>query len=230
MRKGQLLLALILIVLSSCASTSSRIYSDAEKKSALQYLADDMIKMAGGMGEIGKDAFVLELPEEYTVYSSYSPEYEQERDAYLDDVSSIMSPVFDELFSLVESSLPLVLSSELDSQIAKAEGLTDRIQSVTAIEAYGVILDRTKAYSSELDKALNASAVSFRSLKAAYDNLLPLGSPEELPEPSGLLPEVISFVTMNVFYTRLGEAERYFKSQIPEDADSPYAIFWEDTI
>ena len=81
-----------------------------------------------------------------------------------------------------------------------------------------------------LDKALNASAVSFRSLKAAYDNLLPLGSPEELPEPSGLLPEVISFVTMNVFYTRLGEAERYFKSQIPEDADSPYAIFWEDTI
>ena len=164
------------------------------------------------------------------MYSSYSPIYDDTAGEYAERLSEIISPLLPALYQLAETHLDEAVSADRDASIAEAEGLTDKLQNLIARDAYNLLLEGIEARRDEIESAFVTSYETFSSIKAAYDNLSGVGFETDLPEPVSYTTDSLGFLVTEYFFTRMGEAERYFKSQLPEEADPIYRIFWEETL
>ena len=231
MKKYCCLLSIFIVMLiASCSSLHIGGYSERDKEEALLYLGNDMISLIEEDDSIDPSVFISGLPPEYTVYSSYSPIYDDTAGEYAERLSEIISPLLPALYQLAETYLDEAVSADRDASIAEAEGLTDKLQNLIARDAYNLLLEGIEARRDEIERAFVTSYETFSSIKAAYDNLSGVGFDTDLPEPVSYTTDSLGFLVTEYFFTRMGEAERYFKSQLPEEADPIYRIFWEETL
>ena len=81
MKKYCCLLSIFIVMLiASCSSLHIGGYSERYKEEALLYLGNDMISLIEEDDSIDPSVFISGLPPEYTVYSSYSPIYDDQRE------------------------------------------------------------------------------------------------------------------------------------------------------
>ena len=218
MRRIILIAAISLLI--SCTSLHIGGYSDSEKRDALTHLGNDMISYAENTPLIERSVFSSALPPSYTAYEAF----------YSAALSEIISPLLSDLYKLEEESLGEAVSYDMDTSISEAEGLTDKLQSITARDAYNMMISALEGEEDALFAAFSPSDEAFSSIKASYDNLRSVGLDSSFPEPEGFTIDELGFIVTDYFFTDLGAAERHFKSQLPENADPIYRIFWEDTL
>lgn len=230
-KASSIILILIMLLLPSCATESGTgSYSDSEKEAALLLLGSDMISMVESEGEIGAEAFLAALPASFRAYEGYSPLYGALSSSYAEAVSSIVSPILYDVYPLLRSVMDVAATEERDRSIQEPEGLTDMLQMLTARDIYSHLVDRISAMQDELDAAFEEPLRIFLSVRDAYLNLASVGLEAALPVPAPLSAELAAFVAEDVLFTRLGEKETELKSRIPDSPDSPYSVFWEETI
>ena len=222
----------LLFLLTSCLTRSGEeIFTDEERMEALSILANDMIEGAEAEGEIGEEMFQSVLPSSFTVYREYSPIYSRLESGYTSVLSDLISPYLDEVYLLLEECIGEAVSGgDIDSMVNAPEGMTDRIQDLMALEIYSFLQERIEEIVPESEQAFEEAYGIFISIRRAYTNLATIGVSIPLPEPKPLTVSEMAFAAEAEIFTRLGENERRLKSMIPESPESPYAVFWEDTL
>ena len=136
----------------------------------------------------------------------------------------------EEAYSMISSSIPLFVVNADDLVIDSVEGMTDRIQNTLAVDIYSFLISRIEEEREKLNAAFSESYSIFTSLRDAYSNLESVGMSVSLPIPEPISIEKLAFIAEDVLFNRLGENERELRSRIPETEDSPYQVFWEETI
>ncbi len=231
MRKFLSIVFILLLLSVSCITQGNGDpFTDEEKRSALYTLLTDMMNLTERNGEIGKEAFIDELPSSFAVYEDYSPLYQNLSQEYAESLSRIVSPIMEEAYSMISSSIPLFVVNADDLVIDSVEGMTDRIQNTLAVDIYSFLISRIEEEREKLNAAFSESYSIFTSLRDAYSNLESVGMSVSLPIPEPISIEKLAFIAEDVLFNRLGENERELRSRIPETEDSPYQVFWEETI
>ncbi len=220
-------LLMLIILLSSCASTEKGEFSTEEKRHALGVLGNDMIAYASVMGEIPEETMAAYLPASYTAYREYVPLYDELTSDYLSSLSAIISPLAGDALEIAGSHLEEAVSLSDDDTLDNPEGLTSLLQEAAARDVYSSLLERSEAASAEAEDAFRVPYDSFTSVRDAYLNLASVGIDVSLPVPEPLSPQALAFIADDVLFSRLADAERSLRERMPESEDSPYLVFWE---
>ena len=232
MRKLIPLLIIFLFIFTSCATNRGNGgYSAEEKALALEVLSRDMIEGAEAEGDIDAAFFEEALPESYTAYDGYSPAYDSLTDTYVSELSSIVSPALENIYPLLIGRIPeAVEGGDIEQMVTAPEGMTDRLQELTAREVYALLQDEISSVYDSVSSAFFIPHDIFISLRDAYENLESVNAGISLPIPESFSVDSLAFIAEDALFTRLGENEVRLKSALPESSDSLYSVFWEETI
>ncbi len=225
-----LLILMLLFLFPSCATKSREGYTDQEKQTALLVLGSDMIDSVEAAGGIKVEAFEEALPPSFTAYDGFSPMYQSLAASYSESLSETVSPMLSEAYPVLREALVEASSSDMDTAIASPEGMTDRLQDIAAVEIYSLFIDSVESIWADAENAFSEAEGIFLSVKDSYTNLESVGVGISLPNPEGFSKDQLAFVAEDYLFTQLGEAERELKSRLPDNPDSPYSVFWEETI
>ena len=216
---------LLSLILVSCASTGTY-YSPEEKSASLERLSEDMLLYISSDYSIPAETIVSYLPSAYTTYSLYVPLYGRTALSYASAISDIVSPLVPSVYSVLRERMRASASEASDSSISSDTGFTDAVRLSSYAEIVQLYRNELKDEDDALSVAYRPSLDEFSSIRKAYMNLTKVGHTVYIPQPVPIDDEALSRMMADYLFTVLSEAEKMLKNQPPENADSPYNIFW----
>lgn len=220
----------LLLFCPSCVTTKDKstftTFKEREKKKeAVRLLSQDMISF---VSESSFSPSLLEeyLPSEYAIYKEYVVTYNEEKNKYLENVSSLFPLLREEFNKIIEDEVRS-LSMNPEPFTSLSLNLWNEERKLCSTSLFDKGMEILGKKDKELDEYFSSSFLLFTKTKGAYDILNNLDIIYSLPEPLPLSKDKILECFISFYFEKMKEGEEELKNT-KVDSSSLYYVFWEE--